>query len=272
MSGKDIMEALDGIDDRKLMAAMQVYEKKQRGRTILFRVAAMAATLAILLTAALWPRKTEDGGIISVPGVMKVYAHDIVDGEEQKNILTNVLESADYVPSIWSSYLNYFALPFELEIPADYYADMEITYHISVNYGDFWDRGPTVNHGNTIKIKNGGSIYWRGTTSPMVEAPEVIRQNGGIYAEIIIYADKTPVGCGIIEIGYAEEPIPLFFPVRSETLCFPLVDGVLQDVPPEYITAEIAKLKETEVAYTGEEKLAEFMDYCKKLWDEHPDA
>ena len=77
MLGKDLSEALGGIGDDKILAAMKVYEKKRRRRGIIYRAAAMAAMLAILLTAALWPRRSEDGELIIAPGVVRVYAYDL---------------------------------------------------------------------------------------------------------------------------------------------------------------------------------------------------
>ena len=56
MLGKDLSEAMGGIADEKIMDAMQAYEKKKGHGNLWFRVAAVAAMLAIVLTVTLWPR------------------------------------------------------------------------------------------------------------------------------------------------------------------------------------------------------------------------
>ena len=53
MLGEQISQALGHISDAALESAMDVYKRKQKHRSIL-RVAAIAAVIAILMTALLW--------------------------------------------------------------------------------------------------------------------------------------------------------------------------------------------------------------------------
>ena len=55
MSEQDIVTALGGISDEKLADAMTVYERKKKKRPILYRVAAMAAMVAILIGCFSFP-------------------------------------------------------------------------------------------------------------------------------------------------------------------------------------------------------------------------
>lgn len=55
MSEHDIVAALGGISDEKLTDAMNVYERKRKKRPILYRVAAIAAAVAILIGCIFFP-------------------------------------------------------------------------------------------------------------------------------------------------------------------------------------------------------------------------
>ena len=55
MSEHDIVAALGGVSDEKLTDAMNVYERKRKKRPILYRVAAIAAAVAILIGGLLFP-------------------------------------------------------------------------------------------------------------------------------------------------------------------------------------------------------------------------
>ena len=82
MSGKDLSEAMGGIADEKIESAIHAYEKKGTRRNVWFRVAAVAAMLAIVLTVTLWPRRTASGEIITAPGIMKVYGYDWEENQD----------------------------------------------------------------------------------------------------------------------------------------------------------------------------------------------
>ena len=236
MSGKDIMEALDGVSDKKLMAAMGVYEKKQRSRGILFRVAAMAATLAIILTAALWPEKTEEPGIISVPGVMKVYACDSEQIEEGDALEKHEITSSPgycaviAIPTVSAGWKT----PFTFQIPEDYYGDAEITFDVTCEYKAFCG-GIVINNGESI-------VFDSHKVSPAVfDIRKELEEEGKFYLETIIRADGNIVGYGMITFGFDDRACMAY---KVETVCYPLVDGEYQDVTEEYVLTQIAEYKQ----------------------------
>ena len=267
MLGKDLSNALSGIADDKIESAMNAYaRRKARVRQGWLRVAAVAATLAILLTAALWPVETEDG-FITAPGVMKVYAHNLTEEGEQKSAVTNMIEDVRYEPNFWTPGMSrLFGLPFSLEIPDGYFGDQEITFAVSANHGAFWKHEGLeegyAKLGDSFKIQNDERIFWK---CSMEELTEVIKNQEEIYADICVYAGQTLVGYGIIEIGYTAEG--LLFPLRCDTACFPPVNGELQAVPADYVGLQMEDLRNQKIFVSWEDKQKEINAYWDAFFD-----
>lgn len=251
MLGKDIAGALGGIPDEKIMDAMNVYKRKQRSRNILFRAAAVAATLAIILTAALWPRRNADG-IVTAPGVLKVYAYDLSSGTAFENMVSYELgesiikETRDYTWVMNSLY----GLPLTLEVTDDTLADMNISFEVLVDHGSFygdihnekyWNDQEDlvasiddVAFGQRFTVENGETVFWstRALHDEAIEAGmhpyeymEII--DNVINVEIVVRADEHIVGYALVKIHYEDG---FFAATLNKSVCFPQVNGEFQEI------------------------------------------
>lgn len=266
MLGKDIAGALGGIPDEKIMDAMNVYKRKQRSRNILFRAAAVAATLAIILTAALWPRKTEDEKTITSPGFLKVYAYDLSSGvaiSEQEGV--DLADSLVESPSAWWIGMNmYYGLPLTLNVSDERFEGMVVTFDVIAEHGNFYgdiysekykknaeDKVASMNDaelGDTFTIENGESIFWEDrkirqeASAQGLLTEEYLAELGDlIYVDVIVKADDQIAGYAVIVINH-HSGLTYTAAVR-EVVFYMMEDGTIQEVTEEYVRQEIARLK-----------------------------
>ena len=252
MLGKDLSVALGGISDAKIAAAAQVYTRKKNTRILLFRIAAMAATLAILLTAALWPWKNGDGQIVSAPGIMKVYACEVSEIEktdfsklEDYRLLENSINAS---APIWVPFMSGLqGLAFTPLVDEPCLSEHLIQFKISTNYGDMIDRNADI-HGKKVTVQNGSTIYWDG--SQMVEdcgelenIDAHLATIGRIYIDLIILADDHIVGCAVFEMTRLEDMNIAFTTKLLSTVYYPKVNDEFQKVTMEYVQQEISNIK-----------------------------
>ena len=275
MLGKDLSEALGGIGDDKILAAMKVYEKKRRRRGIIYRAAAMAAMLAILLTAALWPRRSEDGELIIAPGVVRVYAYDLSSGADMSQPVCVALEEGVEMPYEygWSVALNWYpGVPIRLTMPENEFEGAQITFEVSVNGGEFLRKRSSINDGGSMYlgqnfvVGNDQMICWHfmhmdpemwdktsrekvyesKETDPIKEAEEMNFLEGKAYADIIIRADGNIVGCMTVMFYADDLSIPpgsmeyvkcqYYAKLMGSIIC-PKQDGEYQNVSREQMEA-----------------------------------
>lgn len=237
MSGKDLSEAMGGIADEKIESAIHAYEKKGTRRNVWFRVAAVAAMLAIVLTVALWPRQSENGEIITAPGIMKVYGYD---WEESQNIDAlekyELTSNEDYFRMIYFAPLSAnIKSTFTFEVPEDYFGDAVVTFDVSCEYKEFCD---------DITVDNRKGIVfdsWE-LVKPLHEIGKEVG-NGNFYLDIVIRADGNIVGYGVIAFCFYKDG-QACKAYWFKTVCFPLVDGQYQDVSEEYVWEQIAQCKQ----------------------------
>ncbi len=243
-------QAFEQISDGLLEDALNVYNKKRSRRQLWMRVAAVAATVAIVLTATLWQGKTPDGEIVSAPGILKVYAYDATEAANSEEMefydITGVdISVGDKLLPYWSPYMSKVTMiPYTLQVDEEYYKDMEITFDVKVNCGRFYlDRGLT-NLEQKFTVENGAVIYWHGGALGKVE--EAIAADGGIFAEIIIRADGEIVGCGVIKmrLDIMNESMPVCYPNRCDAVCYPMINGELQDVTETHVNEYIESWKQ----------------------------
>ena len=257
MLGKDLSEAMGGIADEKIESAIHAYEKKVTRRNVWFRVASMAAALAIVLTAAFWPRRTENGEIITAPGIMRVYGYDLGSGTEIENMIR--YELTDSIMTGTKGYTfamnSLYGLPMTLEVSDESLEGTKITLDVSVDHGGFYgdihsekyktDKNdtvaslPDVDFGNQFTVDNGETIFWR-TRELFEEAnaagigcDDLLERIGNvIHVQILIKADDNIVGYSIIAIHYKEG---FFTASVKETVSFPKVDGEFQKISEETV-------------------------------------
>lgn len=268
MSGKDLSEAMGGITDEKIEGAIHAYEKKGIRRNVWFRVAAVAAMLAIVLTVTLWPRRTENGEIITAPGIMRVYGYELGSGTEIENMIS--YELTDSVVAHTEGYTfamnRLYGLPMTLQVSEEAFAGKEITLDVSVDHGGFYgdihsekyktDKKdtvaslPDVDFGNQFTVENGETIFWR--TREVVEEAEKAGMHpydyletigNVIHVEVIIRADGHIVGYTVVDIHYKEG---FFAACVKETVSFPKVNGEFQYISEENVKQMIERNGDTE--------------------------
>lgn len=255
--------AFEQISDGLVQDALNVYDKKRNRRKVWVRVAAMAATVAIVLTATLWPRQTPDGEIITAPGILKVYAYDLenANGADISQLEGIELEEGIEFPSRigWGPSINvYPGLPIKLSVPEEYYGDAAISFKIAVDNGEFF-RKYTLETGfywwgaaylgKGFVLENHQIIYWHEIETNLESVAEIEEQMSQnpeeflfpewVYseeertlAEITIYANEHIVGAALVEIYTTnEEDKGAWYQAKLlDTVCFPLIGGKYQPV------------------------------------------
>lgn len=145
------------------------------------------------------------------------------------------------------------------------YPGMEITFDLSVNYGKIWD-SRNAEHWDwaysELSIPNKvGSLRWQISSTNDYEP---IPEGEAVFVEAIVRADGHIVGYGIIEIGSDHrDSVTYCAMMRTEGVCFPMIDGELQNVSEEYVADRIAELKQTVTPFDLEAKRAE-----NRKWNE----
>ncbi|MBE6917284.1 MAG: hypothetical protein E7470_05225 [Ruminococcaceae bacterium] len=261
-------QAFEQISDGLLEDALNVYNKKRSRRQLWMRVAAVAATVAIVLTATLWQGKTPDGEIVSAPGILKVYAYDTTTGTSIKDMVRGELrEGVISHPYRWTMGMNWlYGLPLTLCIEEEQLKGMEITFDVSVEVGEYWadNMNPKYNKnhndpvadtddiklGKTFTVDNGETIFWIANDlydkdamggKPFLEA--VKAYNNKFTTRIIIKADGNIVGYAVVFIRYEDDG--WFAAYLSKTIYYPLIDGGFQNVTEGYVNNEMdSEIKE----------------------------
>ena len=244
MNKQELNGALSHIhasgDLKKEVLAMKS-KSKPDFRLMAKRAALCAAVLVLLIgTVFFWPSggKTDNGQIVAVPGVLKVYATEL------QNASVEELQKHELKEGIggYGSYIPYSNLsrgiPLLFQIPNDYFGEAEVCFSISADYGWFSSEG--VGATDAITVKNGDRLWWQ--CSPLSNEQEVVDKNDRFYGYVIIYADNNIVGYGVIDYYYLEpenDMRPVFCAIGFSTVCFPLVDGEYQDVTEEYVWKQI---------------------------------
>lgn len=256
MLGEKLSEALGGISDGKVQAAAEVYDKKRKKRTVWFRAAAVAATIAIVLSAVLWQRNTEEE-FVTAPGILKVYAYDVTSGTTPENMVSYELEEGTIsAPLWWCPALSYIrGLPITLKVLNSAYSEMEITMDISSDCGEFYGHPDEEKYkdspldyiaqeklGSSFTINDGETIFWSLSNSDNLEA---LCAAGGFYVDVIIRAESNIVGCAVIKVVSADDMQFHYSVGDVKTLGFPPVDGEFQNVTEEYVQQELAKMKQS---------------------------
>lgn len=192
-------EALNGISDDLLLEAAQMTKKKTSRTAKLLRVAAIAAALAILITAvAFWPAHEEpmEMGFFVIPGVIRVYAYDMAGGktledmEKFELVDGGKVTSGCLIPGV--SLVSYSHLPLTFEVDSSQFEGADILISVNLNYGSFWreNEEPKTDAnknnyeiilplGQKFTIQNGETILWSPFDDREVTMKEVVARDGG---------------------------------------------------------------------------------------------
>lgn len=221
-------------------------KRKWNAGQILWRAAAVAAAVAILVTAfAFWPTSDEPE-IIAMPGVMKVYACDLET--------TPATELEEYAfpeddfrwRAVWKvTGGSNFGRPITFCIPEDYFGDAEVTFAISSECEGFCD-DMILKNGETISLKNQMDTMERINFASKYAEKD-------FYLDIIVYADGKIVGYGIMSFYMSENGGGVCYAYKCVTVCFPMLDGQYQDVSEEYVWQQIEVYKQAQPEGQGAE-------------------
>lgn len=142
------------------------------------------------------------------------------------------------------------------------YPGMEITVDLSLNMGEFeW---LSFDCTTVATLENNMLIYWDSFISmKSEEMMRVVQGEDAIFIEGIIRADGNIVGYCIHEIG-TDDGFH-FGTSRCETVCFPMVDGQLQNVPEWYVLEKLAEMKQVITPFDYDTKRAEEIAYLESL-------
>ena len=271
MLGKDLSRVLSDIDDAKIEAAAKL---APRARNAWRYVAAMAAAVAIVVAAwLLWPEEETPGAqlgtptegttvatepsatmqktFFAAPGILKVYACDVrtIDIEELEEY--EILENEFRWCAVWkltSNEVNMetpsFGRPITLQIPDEYFESAEVTFCISSDQEGFCKK---------TTLTNGEPFYLTKQVDTMAKH-KIWKEasDKDFYLDIIIYADGKIAGYGIMSF-YMNASNGCCYAYKCKTVCFPMVNGELQDVSEEYVLKRIEEYKQTQPEGQGAE-------------------
>jgi len=233
-------------------------EEAAEPRTIRFpkrirRIAAIAAVIAILMTALLWTDANTN--VSTEQNVLKVYACDISNTHGEKPDETTLLNGVNTVSWHCICDPGFNAnpyLPFTFSFPESYFPGEEITFDIYADFDGFWCYTQTDNpnimesigmerFGKNTTISNNSTIFWECADSEKLAA--VVGNQGFFYISIVIRANNQIVGYGLISLQLSTEPIRTAKTVDCITVCFPAVEGRKQAVSNGYVWQQIEALK-----------------------------
>ena len=271
MSGEELSRALSDISDDKIEAAMEIRPAHRKWWP---RVVAAAAVLALILTAALWPRgegpgqqlgsqpthptqmptaPTESKGkeLVQLAGALKMYSYNQENLPEEELKQYEIMDSLDSKDPFWiETVFAQYAFRFVFRLPADLYGDAKIKIALSTEYGEFYVKdetsGEKINSGKSAEVGLEEKITWR----PECDL-EILKESinpGELYLHITMYADDNIVGFGVIEMAGNFILDGSFYAVtlrRFRTFCYPMVDGAYQTVTEEYIAEQIEQCEHT---------------------------
>ncbi len=273
-------EALNGISDELLLEAAQMTKKRSNPAGKLLRVAAIAAAVAILITAvALWPA---DENYVTGPGVLVVraYAAGTEEFTEENSI---VLEEGITLPPKYAfdngiSLVNN-GMSLLLSIPEDAYKGMAVSFECVLSDGAFeqdllticeglskedrlliledsylfWSKAYLGDH---FTAENNQRMYWVPYTKTFDHDNREYENAGTFmgeqaFADIIIRADDYIVGYAVIEFyGDAETfskngVYSRYYARMLKIVSFPQVDGRYQNVSEHYVNEQFQWIHET---------------------------
>lgn len=257
MNKQELHEAFSTVhaseDLMKEVLSVEMETKKTvNGWVLARRAVACAAVLALLLTVFFWPGEveTEDGKIIAAPGILRVYACDL------ETVATENLEEYAWTENefrwraVWavtvgdSGDLPSLGRPITFHMPEDYYGTAEITFSVSSKTEGFCKE---------TKLNN-DEVFYLTKQVDFLTKLKICEENAekDVYLDIIIYADGKIAGYGVMSF-YMNYSNGCCYAYKCATVCFPMVDGEVQDVSEEYVWQKIAEYKQAQPDGQGAE-------------------
>ena len=258
---KVLFDAITGIDEDLIDEAASP-SRLHPARPIL-RVAAIAAVIALLMTALLWP--TEEN-YVTGPGILiaRAYALDEPMLSEESS---TVLEEGITLPLSYNwcrAISSVRGIPLDLSIDADELQGKDITFEIMVSDGSFYQSAHShvesiidgikqTYLGNSFRIGNQRRIYWDPGLLEIDDQTQEISytplSGNHAFANIIIRADKWIIGYAVIEFyevdGLSGEKGWYYNARMLKSVSFPQINGDFQRVSEKYIAEQFQLIHET---------------------------
>lgn len=241
-------------------------------RRILWRVAAVAAAVAILVTALVfWPAQdgTEKPAIIAMPGIIQAYACEASDPENGivgiqhgLNIGANATQNTVLYPYMNSS----AGLGMTLKVEEEALQEHQISFDISCNSGALFIRErlypstgryayDMVDCGQNHTIRNGETFFWRRELPenylPEFSLQTMLEEENGLFLQVLIRADGNIVGFAVFEMICLDEQMLFYGVTMRESVYYPKVDGQFQMITEEYVQEQIQACDLTPLAGTA---------------------
>lgn len=273
-------EALNGISDELLLEAAQMTKKKPNRTIQILRIAAIAAAVAVLITAvSLWPAEEN---YITGPGLLVVRAYAVENGELVEENST-ILEEGITLPTKYafdngvSLINNGTSLLFSIQ--NDAYDGMEIAFECILSDGAFEQdimmmfEGLSQEEklllledsylyrmktylGDHFTVKNNQRMYWVPYTMTFDQDNREYETSGFFmgeqaFADIIIWADDYIVGYAVIEFYGDADTISQnghysrYYARLLKTVSFPQVEGEYQNVSERYVNEQFQLIHKT---------------------------
>ena len=270
MLGEELSRALSDISDDKIEAAMEnrpVHRKWWPG------VVAAAAVLALILTAALWPRGEEPGQqlgsqptqptqtptaptetkgkeLVQLAGALKMYTYhqeNLTEEELKQYEVTDAIKEYD---NPWLEFRPHTPIRFTFGLQDHIYEGADIRLKLYTPYGAFAvadvETGERGVAGKNAETRMYDLVCWHPYED--LEALKESKNPGPLYLRILIYADGQLAGFGLVELGCNYILDGWYYAVnfiRFVTVCYPKVDGQFQDVTEEDIMDLIAEYEQS---------------------------
>ena len=247
---KVLFDAITGIDEDLIDEAASP-SRLHPARPIL-RVAAIAAVIALLMTALLWP--TEENYVTS-QNTLKVYACEMNNTSAitpDESTLLNGVSTVSWHCLCDPLFSANTYLPFTLSFPDDLFPGEKITFDIYADFADLWryERSEDATDltdmrierfGKNATIPNHSTINWECGNAEHLR--ESIGDQGYFYISIVIRADNQIVGYGLISLQLSTDPVLTAKTVSCVTVSFPAIEGKKQNVHDRYVWNCIEELK-----------------------------
>lgn len=249
-----LYEAATQLPDTTLeFDAIQAQIKpKVRHTRAIRRWTALAACLAIFFGGlAYWPSGGDS--IVVIPGVLRVYACDLDDAEIERYELTDDKNWYQLVTHPAESATLYSPLSFQ--ISEDYFGDREVTFKITSEYEGFF-QNTSLNNGECIFLDS------RELYGPFDSIYKEVGRDGDFYLDVFIYADGKLAGYGVVSFCFCDGASYVY---EFSTVCYPPVDGQLQEVSEEYVLNAIE-------AYKTEKKEGSGASYIRQMQEMFAEA
>ena len=216
------------------------------------RISAIAAVIALLMTALLWPKEEN---YVTSQNTLKVYACEMNNTSAitpDESTLLNGVSTVSWHCLCDPLFSANTYLPFTLSFPDDLFPGEKITFDIYADFADLWcyarsndTTDPSSMHieryEKNTTIPNHSTINWECGNAEHLR--ESIGDQGYFYISIVIRADNQIVGYGLISLQLSTDPVLTAKTVSCVTVSFPAIEGKKQNVHDRYVWNCIEELK-----------------------------